>query len=188
MRLLLSILCVLTALTFFTGCESGEKSTSGAKLDDLTVRAKGTVDRAVAENPGIKSYLDKCAGYVAFPEVAKGGLVIGGSHGVGAVFERRAVAGDKVIGTADMTAGSIGLQIGGQTYSEILFFEDALALQKFKDSNFELAANATGVAIKTGASVQAEYENGVAVFIFGEKGLMGEASVGGQKFKFHPVQ
>ncbi len=175
-------LCLVTA-----GCESAAKSTSGQKLDDLTTRASLTVDRAQRDYPRTATYFENSAGYVVFPEVGKGGFIVGGSHGIGAVYERRAVLGDAVIGTADVSAGSIGLQIGGQTFSEIIFFEDDIALRRFKESKLELAANATAVAAAAGASAQAEYDNGVAIFIFNEKGLMGELSVGGQKFDYHAL-
>ena len=81
---------------------------------------------------------------------------------------------------------SSSVQLGGQTYSEIIFFENASTLSEFKKGNFALAAQASAVALSAGAAAAANYENGVAIFTATKTGLMYEASVGGQKFGFHP--
>jgi lipid-binding SYLF domain-containing protein len=81
---------------------------------------------------------------------------------------------------------TIGLQLGGQTYREIIFFKDKTALDSFKRGNYEVAAGASAIAIKEGASKTAAYDNGVAVFTMGTGGLMFEASIGGQKFSYEP--
>ena len=81
---------------------------------------------------------------------------------------------------------SIGFQWGGQAYSEFLFFEDAAALENFKRGNYELGAQASAVAITAGASADANFVGGVAIFTQAKGGLMYEASVGGQKFKVEP--
>jgi lipid-binding SYLF domain-containing protein len=85
-----------------------------------------------------------------------------------------------------MGQASVGLQLGGQTYSEIIFFENAATLSEFKKGNFALAAQASAVALSAGAAAAANYENGVAIFTATKTGLMYEASVGGQKFGYQP--
>ena len=90
------------------------------------------------------------------------------------------------IGSSSVTQVTIGLQLGGQTYSEVIFFKDKAALDKFKGGDYEVAAGASAVALKDGVSKAAEYNNGVAIFTMGTGGLMFEASVGGQKFSFEP--
>ena len=85
-----------------------------------------------------------------------------------------------------MTQISLGLQWGGQAYREVIFFETEAALRSFKENNFELAAQASAVAVTAGASADAAYEKGVAVYTMTKGGLMYEASIGGQKFKFLP--
>jgi lipid-binding SYLF domain-containing protein len=157
-----------------------------AELKQLKTDAEAT--KKVAENDvaNIQNYYDSCVGYVIFPKIAKGGLVIGGAHGRGIVFERRKVLPDNMVGTAEVSQGSIGFQIGGQTFSEMIFFENDMTFENFKKSNVEFSATASGVAGGAGATEAAKYENGVAIFVFGQKGLMGEASIGGQKFKYKP--
>jgi lipid-binding SYLF domain-containing protein len=85
-----------------------------------------------------------------------------------------------------MTQVTIGLQLGGQAYKEIIFFENKAALDKFKQGNYEVSANASAIAAKEGASKTANYSMGVAIFTMGTEGLMFEASVGGQKFSYEP--
>jgi lipid-binding SYLF domain-containing protein len=113
--------------------------------------------------------------------VGKGGFVVGGARGKGIVYEK-----DNVIGRAIMTQASIGAQVGGQTFAEVIFFETPGALNDFKAGKFEMSAEVSAVAAAEGASKTAKYKNGVAVFALPKKGLMVQASVGGQKFKYEP--
>ena len=130
-------------------------------------------------DPGIDRFFKDSVGYVVFPRVGKVGLIIGGGDGVGEVYEK-----GKLIGTATITFGTIGLQAGAQEFSQIVFFKDAAALDRFKQNNFEFAANASAVIIKAGASGGADYTNGVAVFTRSTSGAMFEAALGTQKFSF----
>ena len=108
-------------------------------------------------------------------------LGIGGAYGRGEVFDQ-----EKVVGNCDLRHGTLGLAFGGQTYSEIIFFERKSALDRFKMGNLEFAAQASAVAVTSGASADADYENGVVVFTMSAGGLMFEASIGGQKFTYVP--
>ena len=190
-------LTLTASAILFAGCQSdqstGEASKDEAKkekaetkLDELKADSKATLEKAEKEVANIQKYYDSCVGYVVFPKIAKGGLVVGGAHGEGIVYERRSVGSDKMIGTAEVSQGSIGFQIGGQTFSEVIFFEDDYTFTNFKNSNVEFSGTASGVAGGAGATEAAKYENGVAIFVFGQKGLMGEASIGGQGFDYKP--
>ena len=106
---------------------------------------------------------------------------IGGASGDGTVFQ-----GGESIGSSSMSQVTIGLQLGGQTYREAIFFKDKAALDSFKQGNYEMAAEASAVAVKSGAAKNAGYERGVAIFTMAKGGLMFEASIGGQKFSFEP--
>ena len=117
----------------------------------------------------------------SFPSVGKAGLGIGGAHGNGEVFES-----GKVIGKASMTQVTIGLQLGGQEYSEAIFFDRDSDLEDFTAGRLELAAQVSAVALSAGAAAGADYRNGVVVFTRTKAGLMAEASVGGQKFSYEP--
>ncbi|HEY3586542.1 MAG TPA: lipid-binding SYLF domain-containing protein [Myxococcaceae bacterium] len=155
---------------------------AGAASDDaLVADAQATVQTFKTKAPKTEKFFSSAAGYAVFPTVAKGGFIVGGAGGDGVLF-----VGGKPVGTANMGQASIGLQLGGQTYSEIIFFENPSTLSDFKNGHFQLDAQATAVAISAGASADANYTRGVAVFTMTKAGLMYEASVGGQKFTFHP--
>ncbi|MDB6067842.1 MAG: hypothetical protein JWR26_4050 [Pedosphaera sp.] len=150
--------------------------------EDLRAEAQQTINQFKAKDPTLASWFDSSAGYAVFPNVAKGGLVVGGARGKGLVYER-----GKVIGQVTMTQASIGAQVGGQSYSEVIFFETPAALQEFKDSKLEMSADINAVAAAQGVAKTAKYQQGVAVFTLPKSGLMAQASVGGQKFKFEPL-
>lgn len=130
----------------------------------------------------MSSLFDNAYAYVIFPNVGKGGLGIGGASGKGAVFQR-----GKIIGTAQLTQITVGFQAGGQSYREVIFFESEKDLNRFKENNIELSAQASAVAVTEGAAGNAKYENGVMIFSQTKGGLMYEASIGGQTFKFRPL-
>ena len=146
-------------------------------------KAMVTIANFKAADPDLQIFFDKAYGYAVFPSIGKGAIGIGASYGEGTVFEQGVP-----IGATSLTKVSVGIQLGGQSYSEIIFFRDKDTLDRFKQGNFELDAEASAVAAKKGASAAADYNKGVAVFTMGEQGLMFEASVGGQKFTFEPKE
>lgn len=180
-----SLVLVLTALPF-SGSWAGE-------YED-TIK--------VFRNAGESSaFFDNSFGYAVFPTVGKVGIGIGGAHGKGRVYRQGEYVGD-----ASMTQVSIGLQLGGQAYSQIVFFQDERAFDEFTSGSFEFGAQATAVAITAGASASAStagsstgtsgskndaktagrYHKGMAVFTVAKGGLMYEASIGGQEYKYTP--
>jgi lipid-binding SYLF domain-containing protein len=159
------------------GCSTAPKSESDR--EQLVTDARATVDRMAQQDAGIKDFLKKAYGYAVFPSVGKGGVGVGGAYGRGVVFEQ-----GNMIGYTDLSQASIGFQLGGQEYSELIAFENKAALDRFTTGKFEFAAQASAVALKAGASANANYRDGIAVFTAGESGLMYEASIGGQKFSF----
>ena len=144
-------------------------------------------------------FFAKAYGYAVFPTIGKAGLGIGGAHGDGRVY-----ANGKRIGETSMTQLSVGLQAGGQGYSEIIFFQDKRALDEFTSGNFEFGAGVEAVAITAAASAETgttgseaaasggkkdaktagKYHKGMAVFTITKGGLIAGASVSGQKFKY----
>jgi lipid-binding SYLF domain-containing protein len=147
--------------------------------DELTAKVKESKAEFLKTDAGLQTNFNKAAGYALFPSVAKGGLGIGAARGSGQVYEK-----DKVLGETTMTQVSIGFQAGGQVYSELIFFEDKTSLDNFKKGNFEFSAQVSAVAVTAGVSKNAKYQNGVMVLTLAKGGLMYEASVGGQKFKY----
>ena len=127
----------------------------------------------------LKPYFKEAAGFAVFPNIAKAGLGIGGARGNGEVFED-----GKVIGSTTVTQLSFGFQLGGQAFSQIIFFQNKRDLDRFTDGNFEFGASASAALITEGANASVDYTNGVAVMTFSKGGLMYEASIGGQKFTF----
>lgn len=148
------------------------------------------------------SFFAKSYGYAVFPTIGKGGFVVGAAHGEGNVYAK-----GRLLGKTTMTQLSIGFQAGGQAYSEIIFFKDKDALDRFTSGNFEFGAGVSAIAITAGASADAGtsgagasasgtkkdaitrggFHDGVAVFTIAKGGLMYEASVSGQKFTFEKI-
>src|SRR6185369_11718098 len=149
--------------------------------DDLRAESQQAFADFLKTDSTLQTFLDKSAGYVIFPDVGKGGFIVGGAHGKGLVYQKT-----KLIGQATLTQASIGAQAGGQTFAELILFETPSALEDFKAGKFEMSAEVSAVAAAEGASKAADYKRGVAVFTLAKKGLMVSASIGGQKFKYEP--
>jgi lipid-binding SYLF domain-containing protein len=149
------------------------------------------------------NFFDRAYAYALFPTIGKAGIGIGGAHGSGRVY-----VGGTHIGDTKMTQVTYGLQLGGQAYTQIIFFEDKRALEEFTSGNFEFGAQATAVAITASAGAQANtgggaqagaaggrndastvsggYRKGMAIFTVAKGGLMYEATLGGQKYSYTP--
>ena len=134
-------------------------------------------------DPGLTRFFENSAGYVILPSVGEGGLIIGGQRGDGLVYQK-----GKVIGKVTMTEVSIGAQAGGGKFSEVIFFETNAALESFKASEYQMSAAAKASVVASGVAANAKYEQGIAVFTLPKSGAMVAAVVGGQKFKFAPIQ
>ena len=185
MLLRLRALCALALLVLAAPPARADKYSDAIK----TFRQAGESGR----------YFETCYGYAVFPTIGKGGIGIGGAHGSGRVY----VKGEPV-GSTSVTQVTVGWQLGGQAYSQIIFLEDKRAFDEFTSGEFGFGAQATAVAITAGASAQAgsegaaagassskrhattsgAYYKGMAVFTVAKGGLMYEATVGGQKFRY----
>ncbi len=151
----------------------------------------------------VKPFFADSYGYAVFPVVGKAGIGIGGSFGKGQVYRD-----GQVTGKVSMTKVSVGFQLGGQAFSEMIFFKDKRAYDEFTSGSFEFDATASAVAITAGAQAEAgtsgssagasagpatgkqlagSYHKGMAVFTHAKGGLMYEASIGGQVFSFSPL-
>jgi lipid-binding SYLF domain-containing protein len=157
-------------------------------------------------NAGTGNMIDSAYGYAVFPTIGKGGIGIGGAHGKGGVYR-----GGKRVGLTSMSQISYGLQLGGQSYSQIIFFRDERAFTDFTSGNFEFGAQASAVALTAGASAQTstggsgsassgtdkrlntvteesyDDRSGMAIFSIAKGGLMYEATLSGQKFKYEAL-
>ena len=151
----------------------------------------------------VKPFFKNAYGYAVFPTVGKGGFVVGGSFGKGQVYEQESLSG-KVV----MIKLSVGFQLGGQAFSQIIFFQDKRSYTDFTSGNFEFDATISAVAITAGVQAKAgteggtagasagpatgtqaaiNYYHGMAVFVHAKGGLMYEAAIGGHKFNFTPL-
>ncbi len=154
-----------------------------AAFAEATVKETNEAIAALKKaDPGLKKFFSKSAGYAVFPNVAKGGLVVGGAGGSGYVY-----VGGKPVGKTGLSQVTVGAQIGGEAYIEVVFFETKEALAAFQKGEWAMAAQVSAVAVKSGASADAKYKDGVAVFTLMKGGAMAEASVGGQKFSYEPL-
>ena len=157
---------------------------------------------------GAGEFIDDAYGYAVFPSIGKGGIGIGGAHGKGEVYR-----GGKLVGKTKMSQITYGLQLGSQVYSQMIFFRDERAFDDFTSGNFEFGAQATAVALTAGAQAstssggggntssgtdadsskvnasekQYDGRSGMATFTIAKGGLMYEATLGGQKFKYEPL-
>ena len=177
---MIAVAGVVTTVATLSGCATAPPSAEGKAGLDLNV--KTALAKANAQDPSLQAFLDKAYGYAVFPEVAKGAIGVGGAYGKGEVFERGAK-----IGYCDVSQATIGLQLGGQVYTEIIAFENKAVLDNFKNGNLRFAGQATAVALKAGAGSNAQYIDGVRVLTVNEEGLMFEAVIGGQTFSFQPL-
>jgi lipid-binding SYLF domain-containing protein len=160
------------------GCESTGPN-APANHTELQTRSQTSLDQFLSHDPGLQNNINNAAGYVIFPEVGKGAVGVGGASGIGTVYK-----GGQVVGTVKLTQVSVGPQIGGETYSELIVFENEAALNRLMNNSLEFGANAQAMIVKAGAAAAAHFDNGVEVYILPKGGLMAGADVNGQKFHF----
>jgi len=166
---------IITVLAIASFSVNAQNSKDRRIMKDA-IKAKKKLLKA---DSNLQSFFDDSAGYVIFPNVGKGGFIVGGASGNGTLFQN-----GEAVGKASLKKLNIGFQAGGQAVIEVIFFETKAALLKFKEGNFQFAAEASAVAVKSGIALNAKYKDEVAVFALPKAGLMADASVGGQKFSY----
>jgi len=180
----IAIILMLTGSTAFAKATVEECKATFEKFKDL-----GNVPQMLAETYG----------YAVLPTIGKGGIGIGGAGGTGCVFEQGEHTGNISMGQV-----TIGFQLGGQAYSQLILFKNKDTYEEFTAGNFEFGADATAVALTYGAQAGATtkgasasagdtkgvgaWKRSMAVYTIAGGGLMYEASIGGQKFKYKPVK
>lgn len=173
----------LLAFSLTLGLAAAGSAQIGNWDPKLPEKAEKTLNDFMEKDPNIEEFVKQSFAYAVFPSIGKGGVGIGGAHGRGVVYQDA-----EIIGNSKMTQVTVGLQWGGQAYSELLFFENEAAFERFKTNELKLAAQASAIALDKGVSTDVAYEDGVAIFTLPKKGLMYEASIGGQVFKFWEVE
>jgi len=175
----LAVLMTILSGLFFTSKSMAQDNSQERIIND----SKGARASFVKADASMENLFKHSAGYVIFPNVGKGAAGVGAAAGNGAVYDKGVL-----VGTAHMTQVTVGAQAGGQAYREIIFFENQDALDRFMHDKVEFSGQASAIAVKSGASANANYRNGVVVFSQEKGGLMLEASIGGQKFAYKTLK
>jgi len=165
---------------------AAETMTAQESMEDCSVdlaKAEQTRKEFLKTDPGLSKFFDHSYGYAILPNIGKGGLIVGGAHGKGIVYE-----GGNPVGTTEMTQVTIGGQIGGKSYAEVIFFKTKAEYEVFITGRYEVAVTLAAVALDYGVSNDMDYSDGVAIVTKDNGGLMAEATVGGQKFSYHPFE
>jgi lipid-binding SYLF domain-containing protein len=163
---------------FFAACAAGPK-TAGQRAG-LKIDAESTLTDMVRQDPSLRPILHSAAGYVVFPSVGQGGALVGGASGKGVVYER-----GQPVGFADLSQVSIGAQLGGQRFAELIVLRDQWALDRFKSGSFDVGGQASAVIIRSGEAAASQFgRNGVAVFIRPLGGAMFNVSLTGQQIRY----
>jgi lipid-binding SYLF domain-containing protein len=170
-------LVVIVVAALLVGCATAPASR--AEQDTLLAEASSKMQQMRAEDPSLAELVRRGYGYAMFPEVTKGGLGVGGAYGRGVVYEQ-----GRHVGYSDVSQASVGLQVGGQTFSELLVFESKAPLDRFKAGSLDFAADASAVVMESGVATNANFIDGVAVVVSPIGGAMVEAAIGGQKFSY----
>jgi lipid-binding SYLF domain-containing protein len=181
---------IITLLTFLTFSSPVLASSTGDDKEALDILMRSDV---------VSKFHKSAFGYAVFPTIGKGGIGIGGAHGTGGVYKGGSKTGDM-----SMTQISIGLQLGGQAYRQVIYFQDKRAFDEFTSGSFEFSAQAEAIAITSSAGAQAgtegssasaneaqaeaSYHKGMIIFTMGKGGLMFQAALGGQKYSYTSVK
>ncbi len=157
--------------------------TANAQLDGwnpkLENESKEALSTILEKMPKLESFKNEAFGYAVFPRITKAAIGVGGAAGNGIVYKDQIA-----VGKTHLKQATVGIQFGGQQYVEVIFFENEETFEKFTNGKLKFDAQASAVALKEGASIDAAYQDGVAVFTATKGGLMYEASIGGQHFKY----
>jgi lipid-binding SYLF domain-containing protein len=170
-----SVLLLFALTTFFAATVHAQDAKQQRLIDDAE-KAKSSF---IESDKFMQHMFNNAYGYAILPNVGKGAAGIGGAAGSGIVYEQ-----GKMIGSVKMKQLTVGLQVGGQAFREVIFFEDKATLDRFKTNEFEFSAQTSAAAVKAENYSDAEYTDGVIVFTQKKTGLMYDASIGGQKFNY----
>jgi lipid-binding SYLF domain-containing protein len=171
---------VVVMLALLVGACAGAPRTA-TQRENLEESARVTLSKMETRDPGLRRVLDDAPGYVVFPAIGKGGAIVGGAFGRGVLFEN-----DRPSGYVELVQGSIGAQLGGQTFAQLVVVHDPSTLRKIKGGRLELGADASVVALTTGAAASTSRDATTTVFVMPLGGLMVDLSVSGQTMTFRP--
>jgi lipid-binding SYLF domain-containing protein len=168
----------IAASGLVAGCATVPKNS--AERSALHAQADATIQDMVARDPSLRTTLNRSVGYVVFPSIGQGGFIVGGASGRGVVYEY-----GRPIGFARLSQASVGALAGGQTYSELVVFNDRTAFDRMRAGRLTFGADTSAVMINTGAAASARFANGYSVFVHPRGGAMLNLSLTGQRIRFH---
>ena len=146
----------------------------------IDTQVSAALDKFYALNDRNKSLANNAAAVLVFPTITKAGIGIGGEHGEGALLQ-----GGKTTGYYSISGASIGLTLGVAQHSQVILFQTPAARDKFVNgSDWSIGADASVAVVKTGVGGTYDTQTlskPVLAFVFGQKGLMGDASLQGGK-------
>lgn len=171
---------LLVAGVLMLGCATAPKTAEGKR--DLVADARRALGAMQIDDPTLAAKMQSWHAYAVFPNVGAGGLLVGGEYGRGVVIRN-----GNVIGYASLKSASVGLQAGGQTFDELILFQDSAALDRMINQGLSFTGQAEGTMLKTGAAEQVAFRDGIAVLIKPIGGLMANISIGGQSISFVPA-
>ena len=175
---------VIIAMTFVSLYTIGTLQSQKAVFFREEIEKAGLAKNAFLEkDPGLENFFNESYGYAIIPTVAKAGFIFGGAGGKGVLYQ-----GGEPKGLIKMKQVTFGGQIGGKTYSEVIFFNTEAEYTVFTTGRFEMSAQVSAIAATAGVSQTMAYSDGIAILTLPKGGFMAEASVGGQKFSFQPFE
>lgn len=162
---------------FFAGCATAPRTR--AQQDSLRQSADATLAEMIARDRALEDVIRKAPAYAVFPSIGKGGLLVGGAYGRGILYEDGTPTG-----YVSLEQASIGAQLGGQTFAELIVLRNADEVRKLKEGRFTAGANLGVVVLSAGAATHATFDPNSSVFVMPRGGLMVDISITGQQINY----
>ena len=181
-----SLLAVVLTLMMFTFNVFSPAAVLAASASAIDRDARASLDKLYKNTPGSKALADKAVAVLVFPSIVKGGFIVAGQFGDGALRKN-----GKTIAYYRSLAASYGFQAGAQAFGYVLFFMDDASVQYLDNSaGFELGTGPSLVVLDAGFGKvlsTTTLQSGVYALIFDQKGLMGGVGIQGSKItKINP--
>jgi lipid-binding SYLF domain-containing protein len=175
-------MAVAAMVVMVGGCSNSSAPKTPEQRQSLVAEADAALLSMIAKDPSLRDFVDRSPGYAIYPNVGKAGVGIGGAYGRGVLYEH-----GRPTGYTELKQGSVGLQLGAQSYAELIVFENDAAIARIKSGDFDVGGEASAVALKANASTAASFQGGAAVFQMSRGGLMAAAAINGQKLNYQPM-
>src|SRR3954452_15763501 len=182
MRTAIASMAVAAMVVMVGGCSNSSAPKTPEQRQSLVAEADAALLSMIAKDPSLRDFVDRSPGYAIYPNVGKAGVGIGGAYGRGVLYEH-----GRPTGYTELKQGSVGLQLGAQSYAELIVFENDAAIARIKSGDFDVGGEASAVALKANAATVASFQGGAAVFQMSRGGLMAAAAINGQKLNYQPM-